>query len=125
MLQPEDVGAVLRRLRGSRSPRDVAEAAEISTSMLAHYEAGRQMPSRKVLDRLAETLGVPEAELDRRVLSAWQKRLDESFPESRQVLRQELLEHVQAIGTHLTLLVSKLEELTPRRDRDAEEDDDS
>lgn len=121
MLQPEDVGAVLRRLRGSRSQRDVAEASEISTSMLAHYETGRQVPSEKVLNRLLETLGVPEAEFDRRVLSAWQKRLDASFPESRQVLRQELLEHVQAIGTHLTLLVSKLEELTPRRDRDEED----
>lgn len=110
MIHAEDVGAALSELRGVRELRDVAEEAGISSSLLRDYEDGRKMPDSPALDRLTEALDVSGPELEYRISSAWRDRLDASHPELRTVRRQEILEHVQAIGEHLTALVSKLED---------------
>ena len=55
------VGAQLRDWRQRRrlSQLDLATDADISTRHLSYVETGRSLPSREMLIRLAETLGVP------------------------------------------------------------------
>lgn len=59
----ERLGAALRAARAERglSLRDVAEAAEISASMVSQLEAGKTSPSLSTLRRLAAALGRPVA----------------------------------------------------------------
>ena len=69
---PEPVGVLLRTWRERRrlSQMDLAGAAEISTRHLSFIEAGRAQPSRRVLLRLAEELGVPLRGRNRLLLAA-------------------------------------------------------
>jgi transcriptional regulator with XRE-family HTH domain len=55
------VGALLREWRRRRrlSQLDLAGDADVSTRHLSYVETGRSLPSREMLIRLAETLGVP------------------------------------------------------------------
>lgn len=56
----QTLGSILRRLRAASglTQRQLASKAGISTSHLAHVEAGRREPSLQVLRRLAEALHV-------------------------------------------------------------------
>ena len=53
----------LRRLRGSRTQKQVASGAGLARVAVSHYESGRHMPSMQVLFLLAESLGVDPVEL--------------------------------------------------------------
>lgn len=54
------LGSILRRLRDASglTQEELASRAGISTSHLAHVEAGRREPSLAVLRRLSQTLSV-------------------------------------------------------------------
>ncbi|MFI7521354.1 helix-turn-helix domain-containing protein [Micromonospora globbae] len=58
-----EIGAVLKRLRGRRSLRDMAEAARISKSSLSRYENGAPVPLHlaSVLDHVYSAQGWIEA----------------------------------------------------------------
>ncbi len=59
----ESFGAVLKRWRGVRrmSQMDLAMAAAVSTRHVAFLETGRARPSRGMVLRLSESLGIPLA----------------------------------------------------------------
>lgn len=65
-------GAWLKRWRGIRglSQLDLAGEAEISSRHLSFLETGRSLPSREMVERLAETLGVPPSDRNIFLLSA-------------------------------------------------------
>ncbi len=54
----EEIGALLRRLRGELSLRDITRRTGISSSYLSQLEKGDRRPGRNVLRRLAETYNV-------------------------------------------------------------------
>ena len=64
--QDEDVGEMLRRLRGNRSLRGVQRLTGISNAYLSQVEKGDRRPGPKVLSRLAALYGVRLQELLRR-----------------------------------------------------------
>ena len=47
----------LKELRGLRSQREIANAAEIGTSQYSRYERGAAVPSDEVLERISKALG--------------------------------------------------------------------
>ncbi len=58
----EDLGMLLRRLRGALSLRDVTRMVGVSASYLSQIERGARRPGRSLVRRLAEAYNV-DAEL--------------------------------------------------------------
>ena len=54
----QEIGAELRRLRGSRSLKSVADAIGMSESSLNMYELGQRIPKDPVKSRIAKFYGV-------------------------------------------------------------------
>lgn len=54
MLNKEEIGTRLKKLRGSKTLKEVADALNISTSALAMYEAGKRIPRDEVKVALAQ-----------------------------------------------------------------------
>ena len=52
-----DYGANLRRLRGKRTQKQIAQALDISVSALRAYERGKRMPRDEVRARIRQVLG--------------------------------------------------------------------
>ena len=59
------IGAVLRRLRGERTLRDVQKGTGIANSYLCNVELGYQQPGLKFLSRIAEYYQVSMADIIR------------------------------------------------------------
>lgn len=53
-MDPNKSGEILKRLRGSRTQEEVAEAVGISRAALGMYEIGARVPRDAVKVRLAE-----------------------------------------------------------------------
>ena len=62
----EEVGPLLRRLRGELSLRDITRRTGISSSYLSQLERGDRRPGRNVLRGLAETYNVDLRDLLKR-----------------------------------------------------------
>ena len=62
----EEIGPLLRRLRGELSLRDITRLTGISSSYLSQLERGERRPGRSVLKRLARTYNVDLRELLKR-----------------------------------------------------------
>lgn len=62
----EDLGTLLRRLRGELSLRDVNRLCGVSGSYLSQIERGERMPGRNLIYKLAEAYDVDAEELMRR-----------------------------------------------------------
>ncbi len=62
----EEIGPLLKRLRGELSLRDITRRTGISSSYLSQLERGDRRPGRKVLRGLAETYNVDLRQLLRR-----------------------------------------------------------
>ena len=59
--EPENIRLLVRVLRLLRNwnQEEFAVAAGVDVSTISHYETGRTVPSRKILERLAEAVGLP------------------------------------------------------------------
>ena len=53
MPNAKEIGAKLRKLRGTKTRRDVAEACGVSVSALMMYENGARIPRDEIKVRLA------------------------------------------------------------------------
>ena len=62
----EDLGTLLRRLRGEMSLRDVNRLVGVSSSFLSQIERGDRRPGRNLVHKLAEAYNVDAEELTRR-----------------------------------------------------------
>ena len=62
----EEIGPLLKRLRGSLSLRDVNRSAGISSSYLSQIERGERMPGRNMVGKLAAVYNVNPEELMKR-----------------------------------------------------------
>src|SRR5919108_3808126 len=71
-VQTQPVGNLLRKWRERRrlSQLDLACEAEISTRHLSFLETGRSLPSRDMVLRLAERLGIPLRERNTLLIAA-------------------------------------------------------
>lgn len=58
MLERIEIGNRLKRLRGTRPKKEVAEAVHISVSALSMYELGERVPRDEVKVELAKYYGV-------------------------------------------------------------------
>lgn len=117
--QPQPVGNLLRDWRRRRrlSQLDLACEAEISTRHLSFLETGRSSPSREMVLRLAEQLGVPLRERNRLLVAAgfapiFQERTldDPTLRSARRVVELVLAGHepfpALAVDRHWTLVAS-------------------
>ena len=114
---PQPVGNLLRdwRIRRRMSQLDLASEAEISTRHLSFLETGRSQPSRDMLLKLAEQLGIPLRERNVLLTAAGfapvfaERRLDDPALESaRKAISLVLTGHepfpALAIDRHWTLV---------------------
>ena len=62
----EEIGPLLKRLRGSLSLRDVNQRTGISSSYLSQIERGERMPGRNMVGKLAAVYNVDPDELMKR-----------------------------------------------------------
>ena len=62
----EDLGTLLRRLRGELSLRDVNRLVGVSSSYLSQIERGERRPGRNLVHKLAEAYDVDADELMKR-----------------------------------------------------------
>lgn len=117
--QTQPVGNLLRDWRRRRrlSQLDLACEAEISTRHLSFLETGRSSPSREMVLRLAEQLGVPLRERNRLLVAAgfapiFQERTldDPTLRSARRVVELVLAGHepfpALAVDRHWTLVAS-------------------
>ncbi len=61
------LGRTIKLLRGARTQKEVADAAEIPTSTLSKIEQARQIPRDKTFAKIAGGLGLTVSELEQRV----------------------------------------------------------
>jgi transcriptional regulator with XRE-family HTH domain len=71
MLEKRDLGKAIQRLRGEKTQRACAEAAEISPSSWSLYEGGERDPRLDMRARISKGLGVELRVLEE---TAWQIR---------------------------------------------------
>ena len=62
----EDLGTLLRRLRGELSLRDVNRLSGVSSSYLSQIERGERRPGRNLVNKLATVYNVDAQQLMRR-----------------------------------------------------------
>lgn len=80
MFDKRDVAAAIKKLRGSRTQKQVAEQAGIDRPTWNQYEKARAMPKRANFRKILQGLGCTQRELDEAIMAAWRKRLDEEHP---------------------------------------------
>lgn len=97
-MQQMDIGSEIKKWRGHRrlSQMDLALDAEISPRHLSFVETGRSRPSRDLVIRLAEVLGVPQRERNTMLVSAGFAPL---YPESG--LGSEAMHAARAAISHV------------------------
>ena len=96
----EEIGTLLRRLRGELSLRDITRLTGISSSYLSQLERGEKRPGRSVLKRLAQTYNVDLRDLLKR--AGYGPRPDPNSNESLEVeraYRYVLSDPVFRVGT--------------------------
>jgi transcriptional regulator with XRE-family HTH domain len=119
------VGAMLRDWRQKRrmSQLDLAGVADVSTRHLSFVESGRSLPSREMLMRLAEQLGVPLRERNTLLIAAGYAPLyreralaDPQLAAARRAVELVLKGHepypALAVDRHWTMIAAN-EALTP------------
>lgn len=80
MFDKRDVALAIRKLRGTRTQKEVADAAGVDRPTWNQYEKARAMPKRANFDKIADGLGVPPRRLDEEIMKAWRERLDREHP---------------------------------------------
>lgn len=74
MLIKVDLATALKKLRGSRTQKEVARKAELSPSTWNQYEKARRLPKEESWPKLARGLGCSVEELWDEVVTAYQER---------------------------------------------------
>ena len=57
-LNGQEIGKRIRKMRGSRPQKEVADAIGVSTMSISSYESGNRIPADPVKIRLAEYFGI-------------------------------------------------------------------
>ncbi len=99
--QDEDIGQMLKRLRGDASLRAIQRTTGISNAYLSQIEKGERVPGTRVLRRLAVYYGVPLHTLLRKagyMDDEGQERPDESADVER-AYQYVLADPVFRVGT--------------------------
>ncbi|HEV8578668.1 MAG TPA: helix-turn-helix transcriptional regulator [Thermoanaerobaculia bacterium] len=113
-MEPRDLARAVKKLRGVRTQREMAEKAGIDPSTWSAYEKGKRLPrSRDRLEQIAQVLGCT---LDRLEEVAWEcrnERLREEAKEKAAVAAQSLppdpLDH--AIEARLAVIHQEFKEV--------------
>lgn len=85
MLIKMDLATALKKLRGSRTQKEVARQAELSPSTWNQYEKARRLPKEESWPKLARGLGCSMEELWDAVLIAYQERTGKSLDRGDQL----------------------------------------
>lgn len=80
MLDKRDVAAAIKKLRGGRTQKEVAEQAGIDRPTWNQYEKARAMPKRANFRKILQGLECTQRELDESIMAAWRRRLDAEVP---------------------------------------------
>jgi transcriptional regulator with XRE-family HTH domain len=133
MFDKRDVALAIRKLRGARTQKEVADLAGIDRPTWNQYEKARAMPKSANFDKLAEGLGCTSRQLDEAIMRAWRERLDREQPESKRgegdetggrpatpdgadAFEHSVRHHVDAMAHHLhALFLSLRDELRTSR----------
>jgi transcriptional regulator with XRE-family HTH domain len=82
MVTKQDVALAIKKLRGHRTQKAVAEAAGVDRPTWNQYEKARAMPKHANFDKIADGLGCTPEELDRAIIEEWRRRLQRTSPGS-------------------------------------------
>lgn len=129
MLDKQDVATAIKKLRGGRTQKEVAEKAGIDRPTWNQYEKARAMPKRTNFRKILEGLGCTQRELDESIIAAWRQRLDAedpdgarpdggtSFPdppgagEPEDEYHRQVRRHTSALALHLEALLLYLRDV--------------
>jgi len=110
MVDPEDLGKAIQRLRGDRTQRVCAERAGISASSWSLYESGARNPRKSMRERISRGLGLEPQVLEEAAWKVWSDRLAAATGEKTaeagggaagDPLLQAIDEHVNGVAYHL------------------------
>lgn len=85
MLIKMDLATALKKLRGSRTQKEVARRAELSPSTWNQYEKARRLPKEESWPKLARGLGCSEEELWDEVVIAYHERTGKTLDRDNQL----------------------------------------
>jgi transcriptional regulator with XRE-family HTH domain len=80
-MSPESLPVKLRQARGTMSLARAAELSGVSEARIRLYEEGKRQPYGKTMRRLADTYGVPAAELFQQISDPWRSVTKKIFTE--------------------------------------------
>jgi len=129
-------GAALRSLRGTRTLEEVALPASVTVSNLSKYELERSWPSRDVLERVLDGLGVSfidlavETDRQARIARGEEPALPQVSPTAdqdfedrvRQIVRQEFRSGLSEIAGLQSADIQRLADFVRRSGREPDLD---
>jgi transcriptional regulator with XRE-family HTH domain len=127
MFEVEDMAAAIRKLRGSRTMKEVARQAGISSTSWSTYEHAKRQPRLPMIRKISHGLGCTVADLQE---LAWKERrhrlesqetdraADGGDPDARRdeaadAYRREIHEHLHKVADELTDLFVLLKQPPP------------
>jgi transcriptional regulator with XRE-family HTH domain len=120
MLIKVDLATALKKLRGSRTQKDVARKAELSPSTWNQYEKARRLPKEESWPKLARGLDCSMDELWDAVLVAYQERTGKALDRGNRltVAVEDLVSRIsrEVADRVADRLVQRFEEVSPTAD---------
>jgi transcriptional regulator with XRE-family HTH domain len=111
MFDPIDLAAAIKKLRGGRTQKEVANAGGIDETAWSLYESGGRRPTARSVSKIAQGLGCTVDRLEEEVWAARKRRRAEeqaALPaaatpaaDSRSPIRLRLREHLAGIARHV------------------------
>jgi transcriptional regulator with XRE-family HTH domain len=122
MLIKVDLATALKKLRGSRTQKEVARKAELSPSTWNQYEKARRLPKEESWPKLARGLDCSMEELWEAVLLAYQERTGKALEQGNQLTAavESLVSRIsrEVADRVADRLVERFEEVSPTGDGD-------
>lgn len=107
MFERVDLAAAIKKLRGGRTQKEVAQRAGIDETAWSLYENEARQPTLRSLEKVAHGLGCTVTRLEEEIWEARNRRLAEALAarkgpaEEPDPLRHQLREHLAGIAQHV------------------------
>lgn len=107
MFERVDLAAAIKKLRGGRTQKEVAQRAGIDETAWSLYENEGRQPTLRSLEKVAYGLGCTVTRLEEEIWEARNRRLAEALAvrkgpaEEPDPLRHQLREHLAGIAHHV------------------------
>lgn len=121
MFERADLAAAIKKLRGGRTQKEVAQRAGIDETAWSLYENEARQPTLRSLEKIALGLGCTVSRLEEEIWEARKRRLAEVQALAAQKdaaadpdpLRHQLREHLAGIAHHVHEILLLVQEPKP------------